>query len=135
VFDELPSVHCLIVSYEDEDTLQKTLEEHDIEIVLSTLSMAFPTAFETHVKLMRVCSAAVSVKRFAPSDWHLDFGRTDQYVHVPIPTHSRDTIKSYNPLLYFRSKITEAPLLNSLKMRMAESQREILEELRKQADL
>lgn len=40
MFDDFPSVRVLVVSYDTQDALRKTLEEHKIEVVLSTLSPA-----------------------------------------------------------------------------------------------
>lgn len=80
MFDSFPSVRLLVVSYEDEEALRKLLEENKIEVVLSTIST--PGVSETQVRLIKACSASSSVKRFAPSDWLLDFGKTDEYVPV-----------------------------------------------------
>jgi len=70
------------VSYDDGDVLRNTLEEHNIEVVLSTISPAMPPAFEAQVKLIRACASSVSVKRFAPSEWLLDFEKDDEYVSI-----------------------------------------------------
>ena len=75
-------MHILVVSYDTQDALQKTLEEHKIEVVLSTLSPAFKT-FDAQIRLIRACAAADSVKRFAPSEWLLDFEK-EKYVILPI---------------------------------------------------
>ena len=68
------------MSYDTQDTLQKTLEEHKIEVVLSTLSPAFKT-FDAQIRLIRACAAADSVKRFAPREWLLDFEK-EKYVPI-----------------------------------------------------
>ena len=73
-------MHILVVSYDTQDALQKTLEEHKIEVVLSTLSPAFKT-FDAQIRLIRACAAADSVKRFAPSEWLLDFEK-EKYVPI-----------------------------------------------------
>jgi hypothetical protein len=80
VFDHLPSVHVLVISYDYEDALRKKLEECKIEVVLSTISPASPTAFDSQVRLIRACADSDSVKRFAPSEWLLDFEKNDEYV-------------------------------------------------------
>jgi hypothetical protein len=65
------------VSYTDEEELRKTLAEHKIEVVLSTTSSSNARTFEAQVNLIRACAASDSVKRFAPSEWLLDFEKTD----------------------------------------------------------
>jgi hypothetical protein len=78
-------VRVLVVSYEDVDVLRQKLEEHKIEVVLSTISPAFPAGFEAQVRLIRACADSNSVKRFAPSEWLLDFEKTDEYVPIADP--------------------------------------------------
>jgi hypothetical protein len=78
MFDPWPSVRILVVSYDSQDALRTTLEEHEIEVVLSTLSPIFKT-FDAQVRLIRACADSDSVKRFAPSEWLLDFEK-EKYV-------------------------------------------------------
>lgn len=75
MFYNFPSVAVLVVSYDEQDTLQKMLEEHDIEVVISTIGK-----LEPQVSLIRACAASYSVKRFAPSEWLLDYEKNDEYV-------------------------------------------------------
>jgi hypothetical protein len=82
VFDQLPSVGVLVVSYDDKDVLQNVLEEQKIEVVLSTISPADPMSFDAQVRLIRACADSDSVKRFAPSEWLLDFEKKDEYVLI-----------------------------------------------------
>jgi hypothetical protein len=82
VFDQLPSVGILVVSYDDKDVMQKVLEEQKIEVVLSTISPANPTSFDAQVRLINACADSDSVKRFAPSEWLLDFEKKDEYVLI-----------------------------------------------------
>lgn len=82
LFDRLPSVQIIAVSYDDESALRKSLEEHEIEVVISALSAASAEAFERQIKLIRACANSSSVKRFAPSEWLLDWENNDEYAAV-----------------------------------------------------
>lgn len=86
MFDKLPSVRVLVVSYNDEDALRKSLEAHRIEVVISTISPASPVTFAAQVRLINACARSDSVKRFAPSEWLVDFETNDEYEYRLIST-------------------------------------------------
>lgn len=75
------------MSYENEVALRRTLEALEIEVVLSALSSASPGSFEAQVPLIRASAKSDSVKRFAPSEWLIDFEKkdeSDEYVLLSI---------------------------------------------------
>jgi hypothetical protein len=82
-------VTVLVVSYEDQDALRKTLEGHKIEVVISTIGK-----FDPQVNLIRACAESGSVKRFAPSEWLLDYEKNDEY--VPIMNRSEENLSENN---------------------------------------
>ncbi|KAF2097284.1 NAD(P)-binding protein [Rhizodiscina lignyota] len=85
VFDHLPSVRVLVVSYDDQDDLRKTFEEHKIEIILCTFGAPFPGVFERQIRLIRAAAEADAVKRFAPTEWLVDYEKDDEYASPQEP--------------------------------------------------
>jgi hypothetical protein len=73
-------VHVLVISYDYEDAPRKKLEECKIEVILSAISPASLTAFDSQVRFIRACADSDSVKQVAPSEWLLDFEKNDEYV-------------------------------------------------------
>jgi hypothetical protein len=79
VFDHLQAVQVIVVSYDDQDEIQKVLDKYKIEVVLSTISPTSAEAFDGQVRLIRACDKSESVKRFAPSEFLIDYERKDEY--------------------------------------------------------
>lgn len=79
MFDHLPFVRVLVVSYDEQEPLRKTLEDHRIEVILSTFGAPFPPTFKAQITLIKAAAEAASVKRFAPTEWLVDFEKGDEY--------------------------------------------------------
>lgn len=78
VFNHLQGVNIIITSYDDQDEIQNILDKHKIEVVLSTISPANSEAFDAQVRLIRACDKSESVKRFAPSEYLIDYERDEE---------------------------------------------------------
>ncbi|KAM0451731.1 hypothetical protein ACHAPV_005932 [Trichoderma viride] len=78
VFDHLPAVNNIVISYDDQDEIQNVLDKHKIEVVLSTISPASSAAFDAQVRLIRACGKSETVKRFAPSEYLIDLEREEE---------------------------------------------------------
>ncbi|UKZ68351.1 uncharacterized protein TrAtP1_009390 [Trichoderma atroviride] len=94
VFDHLPAVNIIVISYDGQDEIQNVLDKHEIEVVLSTVSPAGSAAFDAQVRLIRACSNSESVKRFAPSEYLIDLEREEEYQpFMPMLTFQRNIVK------------------------------------------
>ncbi|PTB40149.1 uncharacterized protein TrAFT101_004809 [Trichoderma asperellum] len=94
VFDHLQAVKIIVISYDDQDEIQNVLDKHKIEVVLSTISPASSEAFDAQVRLIRACDKSESVKRFAPSEYLIDYERDEEYQRfMPMLAFQRNIVK------------------------------------------
>src|ERR1700760_1593743 len=85
MFDGLANVELLSVNYEDEDELAGILKSHTVDTVVSCVNPPFPDVFDAEKRLVRAASRA-GVKRFAASQFCLDYEKEDEYVVAQSPS-------------------------------------------------
>ena len=68
------------IDYTNHSSAQKTLEDHQIHTILSALTIRTEEHSNAQITLIRAAAAASSVKRFAPSEFGI------QYEEKLVPT-------------------------------------------------
>ncbi|KAF2092894.1 NAD(P)-binding protein [Rhizodiscina lignyota] len=81
LFMHLTNVEIAVTDYKDEETLTEIMLSHKIETVVSSLNPPLPEVFDRECTLVKAASKA-SVKRFAPSQFAIDYEKDDD--HLPL---------------------------------------------------
>lgn len=70
-------------NYGSDDDLRGLLDEYNVHIVICTFAMDFADASDAQLSLIRAADRAVSVKRFIPSEFNVDYDLGDDALPYP----------------------------------------------------
>lgn len=70
-------MQLLTVDYGDQLAMEKLLQAHEIDTVVSCLNPPFQEVFDVETRLVRAASDA-GVRRFVPSQYCLDYEKDDE---------------------------------------------------------
>ncbi|CAG9984308.1 unnamed protein product [Clonostachys byssicola] len=73
----------LVADYSDEDALKLMLESKSIQTVISALSVDVREASDAQVRLIRAAAATNCVRRFAPSEFNVDYDLPNTVLPYP----------------------------------------------------
>lgn len=68
----------LVLDYDSVETIARTLSQHRVHTILSTLSGLTPDLAEAELNLIRGAAASGTVRRFAPAEFGYDFDQDDE---------------------------------------------------------
>ncbi|EQB43253.1 hypothetical protein CGLO_18107 [Colletotrichum gloeosporioides Cg-14] len=86
ISEQIIDVDCLTVDYSNVSQITDLLESNNIEVVISAIGIVFEDSYCAQMNLIEGASRSTTVRRFAPSEFTLDYvqGVTQGYP-FPVP--------------------------------------------------
>ncbi|KAH0422190.1 hypothetical protein CcaCcLH18_12971 [Colletotrichum camelliae] len=73
ISEQIPGVGCLIIDYSNVSQITDLLESNNIEVVISAIGIVFEDSHRAQLNLIEGASHSTTVRRFAPSEFALDY--------------------------------------------------------------